>query len=64
MSVTDETSQDEMLPLKEVVPLNMLAMSVIPETFQPERSPSNEEASLNMFFVTVTPERSGTSVEL
>ena len=42
MSVTDETSHPEMLPLKVPALKNMRDMSVTDETSHPEKSPSKE----------------------
>ena len=48
MSVTPETSQEEMSPLKEEASLNMTFISVTDEVFQEEMSPLKEEAPSNM----------------
>ena len=56
MSVTEETFQFDMLPLKDAVPKNIPCMFSTLETSQSERSWLKESALLNMSFILVTDE--------
>ena len=58
MSVTAETSQEEMVWLNEEALWNMRFMLVTAETFHEERSPSKAVALSNMLDMSVTAETS------
>ena len=64
MSVTCETFQEDMSPLKDTVWANIRDMSVTCETFQDEILPLKELALVNIRDMSVTRERSGASAAL